>query len=96
MIDKKLVSIIAAGLFAALIVSPAQAQFVGGGSGPAFGGHAMGRPASARSTFMGPASARSTFVGRPAFARSTFMGPVFARNTFIRRPVFARSTFSLR
>ena len=60
MIYKKLVSIVAAGIFgAALIVSPSQAQFVGGGfhdgggfvRGPGFGGHAMGRPAFARSTF---------------------------------------------
>jgi hypothetical protein len=72
MVHKKLVSIVAAGILgAALLVSPSQAQFVGGGfrggggfvRGPAFGGHAfMGRPA-----FAG-----STFVGRPVFARSTF------------------------
>jgi len=95
MIDKKLASIVAAGILGAvLIVSPSQAQFVGGGfrdgggfvRGPASGGHAMGGLAFARSTFMGPAFARGTFVGRPVFARSTFVG----------RLVFVRSIFSLR
>ena len=70
MIDKKLVSIVAAGILGAvLIVSPSQAQFVGGGfhdgggfvGGPASGGHVMGGLAFARSTFMGPVFVRSIF-----------------------------------
>ena len=81
MIYKKLVSVVAAGILdAVLIVSPSQAQFVGGGfrdgggfvRGPASGGHAMGGLAFARSTFMGPVFVRSTFVGRPVFVRGVF------------------------
>ena len=104
MIDKKLVSIIAAGILgAALIVSPAQAQFGGRGGvhggggfarGPAFAGPAMGRPAFAGPAMGSPAFAQHAFVGRPAFAGHTFVGrPVFARHAFIGHPVFAHRPF---
>jgi len=97
MIDKKLVSIIAAGILgAALIVSPAQAQFGGRGGvhggggfarGPAFAGPAMGRPA-----FAGPAMGRPAFVG-PAMGRPAFAGPAMGRPAFagpaMGRPAFA-------
>jgi len=98
MIDKKLVSIIAAGILgAALIVSPAQAQFGGRGGvhggggfarGPAFAGPAMGRPA-----FAGPAMGRPAFagpaMGRPAFAGPAMGSPGFAQHALVGRPAFA-------
>ena len=104
MIDKKLVSIIAAGILgAALIVSPAQAQFGGRGGvhggggfarGPAFAGPAMGRPAFAGPAMGSPGFAQHAFVGRPAFAQHAFVGrPAFAGHTFVGRPVFARHAF---
>ena len=106
MIYKKLVSIVAASVFAALIVSPAQARFGGGGGfhGGGFhggfggfhgGGGFVRGPAFAGHAFMGrPAFARGAFVGRPAFARSAFVGShAFARSAFVGRPVFVHRPF---
>ena len=99
MIYKKLVSIIAASIFAALIVSPAQARFGGGGGfHGGFGGGGFhggfgglhGGGGFARS----PAFAGHAFMGRPAFARSAFVGrPVFVHRPFVRHAFFVRRHF---
>jgi len=86
MIDKKLVYIIAAALFAALIVSPAQARF-GGGGGFHGGFHGGGGFAG------GHAFAGHAFMGRPGFVGRPFARNAFARSAIIRRPAFVHRPF---
>src|SRR6516164_4167270 len=100
MISKKLISIIAASIFAGLIVSPAQARFGGGGFGGGFhvgfgGFHGgFGGFHGGGGFARGPVFVGHTFMGRPAFARSAFVGSsAFARSAFPGRSVFIHRPF---